>query len=105
MTALHPTRQCTKFLLVLLSGVMFGPKWCDSSVGWVTSHEVKCCRFDSQSGHMPGLRVQSPVGGCLRGKQSMFLFHISVSFPLSLPSPLSKNKYNLFQKRANLGVM
>ena len=38
------------------------PGWC-GSVDWVPTCEPKGLRFDSQSGHMPGLRARSPVGG------------------------------------------
>ena len=44
------------------------------SVDWVSSCKPKGCRFDSQSGHMPGLRVWSPVRT-----------HTDVSLPLFLP--------------------
>ena len=39
-----------------------GPGWC-SSVHWVQAWEPKGHLFDSQSGHMPGLWVRSPIGG------------------------------------------
>ena len=55
------------------------------SVCWVSSHKAKGRQFDSQSGHMPGLWVQSPLGACAGGSQSMFLSYISVSLPLFLP--------------------
>ena len=55
-------------------------------------HKPKRHRFDFQSGHTPRLRVQSPVGACTRGNQSMFLTHINVFSPsLSLPSSLPKS--------------
>ena len=38
------------------------PEWC-GPVGWVSSCKPKDFQFDSQSGHMPGLRVGSPLGG------------------------------------------
>ena len=58
------------------------PDWC-GLVGWVLSCKAKCHWFYSWSVHMPGL--------CARGNQSMFLSHINVSLPLSLPAclPLS----------------
>ena len=52
------------------------------SVGWVW-FEPLVCEFDSRSGYMPGLRVQSAVGVRTKGSLS------SVS-PLCLPFPLSK---------------
>ena len=61
-----------------------GPGHC-SSVGWALSHKVKGHRFDSRSGHMPGLQVQSLFGA--EGSQLMFL---SLSF--CFPSPLSLKK-------------
>ena len=53
---------------------------------WVgtSSQKVKGCRFDSRSGHMPGLLVRSLVRVGEKGNGSMFL-----SFSLS-PFP-SKN--------------
>ena len=60
------------------------------SVGWASSHKAKRRQFDSWSGHMPGLQVQSPFGAHPRGNQLMFLSHIDVSLSFSLPSPPSK---------------
>ena len=57
----------------------YGPGWCHS-MDWVLACEPKGWRFNSQSGHMPGL--QSPVGS------NHTLMFPSLSFPL--PSPLSK---------------
>ena len=37
--------------------------------------------FDSRSGHMPGLQVQSPFRAHTKGSRSMFLSHINVSLP------------------------
>ena len=69
------------------------------SVGWASACKTKVRRFDSRSQHMPGLRIQSPVGPHMRGNWSMFLSHICFSLTLmflslssSLPSPLSKNR-------------
>lgn len=43
-------------------------------------------RFDSLSGHMPRLQVQSPVRACSRGNQSVFLTSV---FLLPFPSLIS----------------
>ena len=54
------------------------------------SHRPKGSEFVSWPGHMPRLQVQSLVGVRARANQSMFLSHITISFPLSLlpfPSP------------------
>ena len=68
------------------------PDWC-GSVGWVSSRKVKVCRFDSWSGHMPGLPVQSPVRAHMGGNRSKFLSHTDVFLPLFLTFfPLLKNK-------------
>ena len=73
-------------------------KWSSSSpgrcgsVGWSVFHKEKGLQFDSQSGHMPGLQIQSPVRARARDTQSMFLSHIDVFLSPSLPSPLSKNR-------------
>ena len=53
-----------------------------------SSRTPKGCGFDSQSGHIPRLQVQSPVTVSTAGCRSMFLSHIHVS--LSLPSSFSK---------------
>ena len=45
---------------MLKSGI--DPGWY-TSVDWVPVCEPKGYWFDSQSGHMPGLRARSPVGG------------------------------------------
>ena len=75
-----------------------------SCLGWMaqlvgaSSHAPKCCRFNTESGHIPRLQVQSPVRVHMGGNQLMFLSHISVSlslsFSLSLPPFLSLSKIN-----------
>ena len=40
----------------------FGPGWC-GSVDWVPAWEARGRQFYSQSGHIPGLQVKSPVRG------------------------------------------
>ena len=46
--------------------------------------EPKGHRFDSWSGHMPGLQAKSMVGSVQEAiNQSMLLSHIPVSLPLS----------------------
>ena len=57
------------------------------------SENQKRHRFNSQAGHMPGLRARYPVEGVLDITYqciSHALMFLSLSF--SLPSPLSKNK-------------
>ena len=71
------------FLFWVVKNTKNSHGWC-GSVGWVPAWEPKGCWFDSQSGHMPGLRARSPVGGCTRGNHRLTF--------LSLPSSLSKNK-------------
>ena len=46
--------------------------------GLKAPYTPKHCRFDSQSGHIPRLQVQSLVRVHTRGNQSMFLSHINV---------------------------
>ena len=46
-------------------------------------------RFNSQSGHMPGLQARFPSWEHLRGNQLMYLSHIDLSLPLSPFLPLS----------------
>ena len=66
------------------------------------SGRPKCYEFDSPSGPITTLQVQSPVGACVR-KQPIYLSHINVclslclslSLSLSLPSSLSKSIENL----------
>ena len=55
------------------------------SVGWVSYCKVRGCRFNSWSGHMPGLWAWSLVGEHARGDRLMFLSHIGVSLPPFLP--------------------
>ena len=47
------------------------------------SYKLKGCGFNSQSGHMPRLWVQSLVGVLMGGNRPMFLSHIDISLPLS----------------------
>ena len=54
------------------------PGWC-GSVDWAPTCKLKCCQFNSQSGHMPGLRARPSVGGVWEANTQMFL---------SLASPL-----------------
>ena len=56
-----------------------------------SSHKPKGCRFDPWSGHMPGLRVGSPVGACKRQPIDVSLTSMFVSLPLSPSLPLSKH--------------
>ena len=58
--------------------ILIIPNWC-GSVDWVPACEPKGCWFDSQSGHMPGLRARFPsMGECKRQP------HIDISVPLFL---------------------
>ena len=57
--------------LVQLSGLSVG---CEPKGRWV----------DSQSVHMPGLWVRSPVGGRARGNHTLIFLSLSPSLPLSL---------------------
>ena len=45
------------------------PGWC-GSVDWVPACEPNVRQFDSQSGHMPGLRARVPRKGCMRGNHT-----------------------------------
>ena len=69
------------------------------SLGWVSSSKAQGLRFDSWSGHMPGLCARSSlVGGHVRDNWSTFL-----SLSSSLPSPISKNKWiNYFKNKLTL---
>ena len=60
---------------------------------WSTGCEPKGLRFDSQSGHMPGLLAKSPVGGAQEATT-----HRCFSPSLSLSLALSKNKLINFKK-------
>ena len=62
------------------------PGWCDS-VGWELTAKPKGQRFNSWSGHIPGLWVRSPVGVHMKGNQSMYLSPINVSLSLLLLLP------------------
>ena len=65
-----------------------------TSVAWLgIICKVKSHQHESLSWNMPGLRGSPPVGAQNRGNRSLlFLSHINVSLPLSLPPPLSGNK-------------
>ena len=82
-----------------------GPGWC-GSVDWALACEPKGLEFDSQSGHMPGFQARPPVGGMWeatnqREANNQCISHTWMFFSLSfsLPSPLSKNKWNIKKKR------
>ena len=59
------------------------------SVGCGSSHKATGHQSASQSGHKPGLWVQTPIRVRAGGNQSMFCSHITVSLPLFLPPFLS----------------
>ena len=83
------SRMSTEVTIVRNTDIFFAklwlnsPDWC-GSVDWTLSHKAKGCWFDPQSGHMPGLWVQSPVGVCMISNQSVFMSHTNVSLPLFL---------------------
>ena len=57
------------------------------------SHKAKGRRFNSQSGHMPGMQARSPVRACERQQ------HTDVSLPFFLP-PFPSLKINkIFYKK------
>ena len=62
---------------------------CVAQLVGALSHKQKGYRFESWSGHMPGLWVWSPVGVRMRSNWSIFLSHIDVSLPLFHPPFLS----------------
>ena len=68
-------------LRILRFRKQFSPVWC-GSVDWAPACKPKGCRFDSQSGHMPGVRAQSPLGA--RDRPA----YIDISLPLSPTLPL-----------------
>ena len=65
---------------------------CCGSVDWVLAWESKGCRFDSQSGHRPGLQARSPVGG-VQEAATHWCFSSSL-----FPSPFFSLKINKFLK-------
>ena len=62
------------------------PGWC-GSVDWVLACEPKGHWFDSQSGHMPGLRARSPAGGV---REATIHWWLSPSHSPSLSLKLNK---------------
>ena len=56
-------------------------------VDWVLTSELKGCWFDSQSGHMPGLRTRFPVGGT---REATTHWYFSPCLSPSLPLCISK---------------
>ena len=72
------------------------------SVGWVPACELKGCWFNSQSGHMPGLRARSPVRHMREAANWCFFctsIFLSLFFsPFSSLSKTNKQKTTLFEK-------
>ena len=66
-----------------------GPGWC-GLVG-MSSGKLKGHQFNSRSGHIPGLWVQSLIGVHTRGNWSVSLSHMDISVP---PFPLPPSKIN-----------
>ena len=52
----------TVMIIVTISKIKISPGRC-GSVDWAPACKPKGCHFNSQSGHMPGLWVRSPVWG------------------------------------------
>ena len=74
------------------------PGWC-GSVDWEPACEPKGRWFNSQSGHMPGLRARSPVGGTWEATT-----HQCFSPSLSPPICLKINKI-LFHKNKKIDTI
>ena len=67
-----------------------GLTWPGGSVGQSVVPYTTGCGFNSWSGHIPRLWVQSPVRAYMGSNRSMFLSCIRISVSLSLPSSFSK---------------
>ena len=64
------------------------------------SSKPKGCGFDSQSGHMPRLWVQSPVWACTRGTDQCFFLTLMLLSPSLSPSlPISLKSISMSQMR------
>ena len=70
------------------------PDWW-GSIGWASFHKVKGNRFDSQLGHIPGLKVWCPVRACTRANQCFSLTWMFFFFYFSPPSPINKQPKKL----------
>ena len=57
----HVVLTVVIILVVLIFGYIC-PGWC-GSVDWVLAYEPNARWFDRQSGHIPGMRARSQVGG------------------------------------------
>ena len=77
---------CIKFLHSPNKSQTFSPwlVWC-GSVDWAQVCQLKGHRFNSQSGHMPGLQARSPVRGMWEATNQC-IFH-ELIFPIPLPFP------------------
>ena len=73
------------FILVKITFPISDPDLC-GSVGYGSSHKVKDHRFNSLSGHIPGLQVRSLVGMCIETTDPCFSLRSCFSPSLS-PSP------------------
>ena len=69
---------------LFFQNISISPGWC-GSVDWALAWEPKGCWFNSQSGHMSGLRARSPAGG-MREVTTIDFFSpsLSPSHPLCL---------------------
>ena len=73
------------------------PGWC-RLVDWAPACEPEGRQFDSQPGHMPGLRARSPVGD-MWGATTHWCFSPSLSPSLSRSINKQTNKQNLKKER------
>ena len=80
-------------MIVVIKNGRYHPGWCGSADS-VMACKQKGRRFNSQSGHMPGLWARSLVGG-VREATNPCISHtlMSLSLPFSFPSSLSKGNF------------
>ena len=76
----------------------WSPDWC-GSVDWALACKPKGHRFESQSGHKPGLRARSPAGGTQEATTHPC---ISPFLSPSLPLSIQMNKRNTFLKAVKM---
>lgn len=72
--------------------------WLGGSVGYTLSGVQKGCRFDSVSGDIPRLQVQSSAGAYTRGNQWMFIFSLPLLSTLANKKQTNKTKVLIKRK-------
>ena len=75
----NPKITCSILMISGVTNTVSCPGWC-SSMDWAQACQPKGLRFNSKSGHRPGL-WQLPSRGCMRGNHTLMFLYLSLFLP------------------------